>query len=539
MNPIKQYIEELCEGSYAESDIPDKFYLVIRKLDDDVCKNLVNHELRGVKGVSASRNILPAWLDVRDVAIEMDGKEFERLNKLSKIGYDNPDYLVSSNFAAIRRIKSDNPDKPIDVYGFISVIEQIAREIDEIGIRTPEAQWLRAIFTTYGTSEKTGKHYGLNGLVKAEGLPRINSVNGLVNWIWSNRHKLSQTNPYRAVSPDPHSQDGLNVSYVDKIIRLALTHFGSHYRERESEWILKKEWIEGGENRILRIPNNSRLLIKREKFEGEPPVFAGHHQYNEMYVEEYGLEKLYRITWVDRRKYAVAAKQQSQNFWKGKLDDKKQWRDDVRKAHEKEIQRDAKIKQLAAARDAKKAKLAQQKQAQSIIASESFWLDGLDLSEATLYHGSPFPNIVECESGICLAYEEDIAKEYAGTSHDENGFSGDRKRNPDASSYSETVYVVDVSDEIRIASTADLENAFVQYYRGSFNDMEQFTDEEILGWVSNKFHMADEPETREILVRKGFDAIEYEDDSPSYARHQTLRILNPAVVKIIGRKQVK
>lgn len=516
MDHLRAYIEELCEGSYTESDIPDKFYLVIRRLDDDVCKNLVNHELRGVKGVSASRNILPAWFDVRDAAIEMDGKEFERLNKLSKVGYDNPDYLVASNFAAMRRIDSGSPDGPIDIHRFVSLMGQIAREIDEIGLRTPEAQWLRVILTTYGTSDKTGKHYGLNGLARAEGPPKINSVNGFVNWIWANRHKLSQTNPYRETSPDPHNQDGLNVSYVDKIIRLALAHFGSHYREYESEWILKKEWIEGGENRILRIPSNSRLLIKREKFEGEPPVFQGHHQYNEMYVEEYGLEKLYRITWVDRHKYAVAAGQQSKNFWKWKMDDKKQWRDDVRKAHEKEIQRDAKLKQLATARDTKKAKLAQQKQAQSTIASESFWLEGLDLSEATLYHGSPFPDIVECEDGICLAYKDSIAAHYAGNRHL-------RDRDPHEDPVP-TVYQVEVKDGIKVARTPLIR----QIAKAN-------------GWHNLAvFQVLDKRSVRMHLANLGYDAVEFIDDGPeNNYKHKTLRILNPAVVKIIGRKQVK
>lgn len=147
-----------------------------------------------------------------------------------------------------------------------------------------------------------------------------------------------------------------------------------------------------------------------------------------------------------------------------------------------------------------------------------------ELCEATLYHGSPFPDIVECEEGICLAYNQDVAEEYAGEMYD---FA--RNINPDGES-KPTIYYVSVSDRIKIANTMDLRRAYSRTYRIPIKDIHKIEPD--------LYALADDDSVRRYLMAQGFDAIRFMDESPTMKPHKTLRILNPSVVKVIGKRKV-
>lgn len=150
-----------------------------------------------------------------------------------------------------------------------------------------------------------------------------------------------------------------------------------------------------------------------------------------------------------------------------------------------------------------------------------------ELCEATLYHGTKFPDIVECEEGICLAYNRHIADEYASDMYDFGRMVNPSDTNDDAEERS-TVYVVDVPNNIKVAKTIDLRRAYSNAYRIPIKDIRHI--------ATDVYELADDEMVRKELRSQGFDAIQYVDESPTMKRHKTLRILNPSVVKIIDKR---
>lgn len=96
--------------------IPKRFFVVTpfgahsseAKAVTDISKGV----LRGVKGISDKAEIIMQWFGVaRDAVLAMDGPELVRLNKLSRVQYDNPDYLVSNGLDALYRIFAKNREE--------------------------------------------------------------------------------------------------------------------------------------------------------------------------------------------------------------------------------------------------------------------------------------------------------------------------------------------------------------------------------------------------------------------------------------------
>ena len=98
----------LTEKSFELQDVPRTFRVVMDldwKDPEKTLKELSNMKLAGITGISDKHDIAFQWLGVaRDIMLIMKGTEMLKLNKISRILYDNPHYMLSNNMAASYRI---------------------------------------------------------------------------------------------------------------------------------------------------------------------------------------------------------------------------------------------------------------------------------------------------------------------------------------------------------------------------------------------------------------------------------------------------
>ena len=86
-----------------------KFYIAI-PFDDSShnqkkIKDLGRGVLDGVQGISEKSEIIMQWYGLsRDAILIMDADKLTQINKLSRVQYDNPEYLVSNGMSALYRI---------------------------------------------------------------------------------------------------------------------------------------------------------------------------------------------------------------------------------------------------------------------------------------------------------------------------------------------------------------------------------------------------------------------------------------------------
>ena len=100
------------ETSYAQSDVPETFY-VVGDFTPESASQLASFTLPGIVGISGDQRIIRNFMGVaRDMMIVMDGFQVEKQNRMTRVMYNNPEYLVSNNMAALKRIWSRQPNAP-------------------------------------------------------------------------------------------------------------------------------------------------------------------------------------------------------------------------------------------------------------------------------------------------------------------------------------------------------------------------------------------------------------------------------------------
>jgi hypothetical protein len=134
----------LNEKSFSTADIPKDFWVVfdLYEMVDELKTGRVN----GLKGISSSSEIEFQFLGVaRDAMLQMDSEKLIKQNKITRIMYDNPHYLVSNNMWGLRRLYNARQNVWIDqVFGNLferiqkemkSVDKQLAYDMDYYGFR--------------------------------------------------------------------------------------------------------------------------------------------------------------------------------------------------------------------------------------------------------------------------------------------------------------------------------------------------------------------------------------------------------------------
>jgi len=106
------------EKSYGPGDIPKYFYLATKL--DKAFDGLMKKKFIGILGVSSTKNIAGIASPNSNVTIEMNAKKVLASNKLSRVMYDNPEYIVQDNFDALKRLAplADETDTNTEILQF-------------------------------------------------------------------------------------------------------------------------------------------------------------------------------------------------------------------------------------------------------------------------------------------------------------------------------------------------------------------------------------------------------------------------------------
>lgn len=146
----------LNEKSYTSKDIPDYFYVVFDLRDS--LDGLKKGQFKDMKGISSSNEIEFQFLGVaRDAMLKMDSTELLNLNKITRINYEKPEFLVSKNLWALRRLYNASKTKWVDqVFGNLferlilhmkknNVDKMLVYDMDYYGFRNVDWDWSKSI----------------------------------------------------------------------------------------------------------------------------------------------------------------------------------------------------------------------------------------------------------------------------------------------------------------------------------------------------------------------------------------------------------
>ena len=100
--------------SFDQVDIPNNFWAVLNlgyELDPKVVQQLVSGKLDNIRGISDSGAIVAQFtFHSGNAILRMPGRETVQLNRLSRVNYDNPNYLCSKGLSALFRVFNQDKD---------------------------------------------------------------------------------------------------------------------------------------------------------------------------------------------------------------------------------------------------------------------------------------------------------------------------------------------------------------------------------------------------------------------------------------------
>jgi len=152
---MKLFSDYLTEKSFSEKDIPKDFWVVFDI--NDMMADLKTGKINGLKGISSDSIIQFSFLGVaRDAMLQIDAKQLISLNKITRILYNNPHYLVSKDMWALRRIYSASPTRWIvQVLGNLfeklqseikhSKHKQLSYDMEYFGFRNVDYEWSKKV----------------------------------------------------------------------------------------------------------------------------------------------------------------------------------------------------------------------------------------------------------------------------------------------------------------------------------------------------------------------------------------------------------
>ncbi len=210
---------------------------------NDQMDDLNQMRLRGVRGISDTREIVAEYfVGRRNAVLVMDPDETARLNNLTRVEYDNPDYLAKDNFRVLYRLFNKENSYGLDHdQMMINILQNFFRIAgQELGDKHLGGYPYEAGISDF-TSAWEQRYSDFN----------IQNVEQAADAIWrlfiygnENQTRMFKTDHMQALADlKPHMID---------ITRKTLLHMGSYYAE-EGEWIV--------DNDALVIPPKSMLLI--------------------------------------------------------------------------------------------------------------------------------------------------------------------------------------------------------------------------------------------------------------------------------------
>jgi hypothetical protein len=245
--------------SFRPQDIPNNFWVVIdlglNNLDYNpeiyqrAYSGLSQGILDGVRGISNSGQILRQF-GYRGAFMRLPGPEVVELNKLSRVMYDNPNYLVSKGMAALYRIFDKNPEQRYGHQGLMqNVGEYVLKGLQGVNYKAYND------LKYFGADSRIGQSFGDHPV-------QIDTVDQLAKYIfqqwdkeWHERYNAPQA---------PFTLEDIREAVSNGLHRVGQTF------NDEGEWFVK--------DGQLRIPRSSTLVVSVDamdedivrRWEGQP-----------------------------------------------------------------------------------------------------------------------------------------------------------------------------------------------------------------------------------------------------------------------------
>jgi len=219
------------EGSFLPADIPEFFYCaaILKPENEQNIMQFVNRKLNGIQGITESKKVASDFIgeSSRNVLLVMNGAATVSQNRLSKILYKNPDYLVSQHLKIADRITAN---KLYTDMTFVSVMKELLF-------------YLHAKIAT--------KHLALQlendipilikNFRQAKG--KFDDIKSLARWILTNWQKLHPETELEKLLPYEKI-----IAFFSKMLKSDMNAF-----LHEKEWIVK--------DKVLNIPQKSLLVF--------------------------------------------------------------------------------------------------------------------------------------------------------------------------------------------------------------------------------------------------------------------------------------
>ena len=285
----------LNEGSFGPGDIPRYFRLVFPfhhpnhpKWSEKTAKQLQNGQLIGVKGIGHEGNLVLSFLGINisyNAVLVMPSDQVIKLNKISRILYDNPDYIASNNFSALIRMMGDSgKSEENDIHQTTTTLKDIIENLIKGLIYNALEKDEPTYSFNYGELMAYDYHKIIQDIVeKCEQKP-IKNVHDLAKHIKTTIETESegQTLP-------------VDIEKTVKELNKIITQRSTWYK-KEKEWILKDQ--------KLIIPPDSRLYLLLDNpnyIDEEQAQKSQEKGLNDLM--KYGVLDKYKTTYIDYDKY--------------------------------------------------------------------------------------------------------------------------------------------------------------------------------------------------------------------------------------------
>ena len=330
---VSKELEVLKEDSYTEADVPKVFWMVtsVDKYSMESVEQLATGELKGVKGISGSKEIVIQWLGVaRNAVLVIPAKEFLEMNNVSRVMYDNPHYLVSKGMAALFRLFNRSPKNDYDWSGIMQTVMDYVLAMSK-KMKPPNKHMATILYQIdYGTFSPSWY-----GTAHKDQKPSINTLKDLARWIRNTTvqmaHERKDAGYYLENAEALTDADW--APYIEEAIRA----IGQTYKD-EGEWLVKDD--------AMSVPKNSTLFIAldadpkkisdqaREEYAKDPDPDSREFTWSPPKVKtekqalatmdlakSHGLDNHYRLKFISMKKF----QEYKQKFWaKREAEDRQQ-----------------------------------------------------------------------------------------------------------------------------------------------------------------------------------------------------------------------
>lgn len=245
----------LTAASFGPDDIPKNFWVVLdirlgfySGSEDEhfrkVFEELRSQTLTGIRGVSETGQIVRQF-GYRGAILRMPGAAVVAENKMSRVMYGNPHYLLSKNMQALYRLFSKDPGDKWGRDGLMHVLaDYVMQALRRDNINTHAFSDLQY----YAAFQVAGREF-------ANETREINNIHELASWIFQ---EFTRSWHERYTGPTAP----FTLGDIEAACDSALAWIGQVYAD-EGEWMLKGD--------TLKIPQGSTLIIAYED-QGEEQI---------------------------------------------------------------------------------------------------------------------------------------------------------------------------------------------------------------------------------------------------------------------------